>query len=425
MTGEDCTNPTMQLKKWYVDMIRCYRKEHAKLPEEKQKQILMKCDYSPPCQIEVFWLGSPNWQLAITTHFEDRGDLEIEVNGPYASNVFLDETEKILNQPRWHKPIPKNSENPNPNHPSRHVEHVAQLLHGFVEAAKNAAFTDYEPAGIYFRRVDSGNESIEVFYGDKRFVDYEKSVKDLVAGITDQSEPGKKPRPMPKRQAELPKYGKGFGTCFLPPIIIGKLPGLTISDRLHGTTSRHMHMSDRKSFVQLFGETPVMMANNGHVVACTSDRERAIRILNTIMATFEMKGLEARAVWEHDLSKIEYNTETLDIASLSYDPDMIRNKPLAGYPNEIAPERGVREIQEEPIRNMIEAASKIFEDPNMAEMAVNFGYMLAHLKDNEFPGAFIAGWKIVEQHIAQKWKGSIGSKQAGSAERFKTTHHSR
>ena len=252
--------------------------------------------------------------------------------------------------------------------------------------------------------------SIEFFCGDKRSSNYEKLIKDLIADMTDQSEPSKKPRPIPNKQAKPPKYGKGFGTYFLPPIVVGKLPELTINDRLHGTTSRYIHMLDRQSFVQLFGETPVIIANDGYVGACTSDSELAIRILNTIMATFEIKGLEARAVRECDLSEIEYNTETFNITSFSCDPGMIRYKSLDSYSNETVPEHAVREVQEESIRDMVEAASKIFEDPDRTNTTVDFGYMLDHLKDNEFPEAFIVGWKIVEKHIVQKWKGKVGSK---------------
>ena len=81
----------------------------------------------------------------------------------------------------------------------------------------------------------------------------------------------------------------------------------------------------------------------------------------------------------------------------------------------------VREIQEESIRDMVEAASRIFEDPDMVDTTVNFGYMLDHLKDNEFPEAFISGWKIVEKHIAQKWKDKVGSKPT-SAQRDSKRH---
>ena len=416
---EDCTNPAAQLKKWHVSLVQCFRAECAKLPEEKQKQILMKYDYNPPCQIEVFWLNRPNWQLTITTHFEDRGDLEVAVNGPYESNTFLDEVEKILNQPRWNRLISKNSENLNPNHPSRYGERIAQLLHGFVEAAKNATFTDYDPTRVVFRRANSENESIEFFYGDKRSFDYEKLVKDAIADIMDQSEPGKKPRPIPKKQTKPPKHGKGFGTYFLPPIIIGKLPELTISDRLRGTTSRLIHVLDRESFVKPFGETPVIITNDGYVGACTMERELAISILNTIMATFEMRGLEARAVREHELSEIDYDPETLSITSFSYDLDIARNKPVDGYPKETTSERAVREINEETLKNIIDTASKTFENPDMAQITVGFGDMLAHLRDSEFPEAFIIGWTIIEKHISKKWKDGSGSRLADAQKDLK------
>lgn len=410
MTDKDCINPAAQLKNWHVGLIQYFRKECAKLPKEKQKPILAQYDYSPPCQIVVFWLSRPNWQLTITTHFEDRGDLEVAVHGPYASNIFLDEAEKVLRQPEWDRPISKNSENLNPNHPSRYGERVAQLLHGFVEVAKNSMFADHDPTGIFFRQVSSENEAIETFCGDKRFLDYEKLVQDAITGVMNQPESGRKPRPTPKKQAEPPKHGKGFGAYFLPPIIIGKLSELTISDRLHGTTGWLVPSLDRKSFIKPFGETPVIITDGGYVGACTGERELAIRILNTIMATFEMNGLEARAVREHELSKIEYDPETMNITSVTYDTDMARNIPFDGYVQETTPERAVRGIKEETAKNIVDAASKTFEDRDTTQAVVGFGDMLAHLRNSEFPEAFIIGWKIIESHIVKKWKDLPGSR---------------
>ena len=409
--SEDHINPATQLQNWYVGLVRCFRKECAKLPEEKQKQIWMKYGYNPPCQIEVFWLSSPNWHLTVTTHFKDREDLEVTVNGPYKSNIFLDEAEKILSQPKWDRLISKNAKNSNPNHPSRYGEFIAQLLHGMVEAAKNAAFMDYDPTSVLFRRANSESESIEFVYGDRRSADYIKLVKDAIADITDQSKLSKKPRAMPKRQTELAKQGNGFGAYFLPLIIIGKLPELTISDRLHGTTSWHISPFDRKSSVQLFRKTQVIITNYGYVGVCTSDRELAVRILNTIMATFEMKGLEATPVRDHELSEIAYEPETLNITSFGYDPEVARNKPIFAFPNETMPGGSARGIEEKSIKAIIEAASKSFEDPYMAIITVHFGDMLAHFKNSEFPQAFITGWLIIEKHISKKWEDRVGSKR--------------
>ena len=271
---------------------------------------------------------------------------------------------------------------------------------------------DCDAATGYSLRLSLENGSIEFFYGDKRFLDYEKLVKDAIADITVRSEPGKKPRPTPEKQTESPKHCKGFGAYFLPPIIIGKSPELTISDRLHGTMSWHIHELYRKSFVRPFGETPVIITNDGYVGVCTSDSELAIRILNTIMATFEIKGLEARAVREHELSEIDYDPETLNITSFSYDPDTTRNKPFDCYPKETMPERATREIKEETIKNLIDTASKTFEDPGMVKITVGFGDMLAHFRDSEFPQAFITGWTIIEKCISQRWKDKVGSRLA-------------
>ena len=418
MNGKDCINPSEQLKKWHVNLIQCFRKEYAKLSEEEQKQILMKHNYNPSCQIEIFWLNNPNWQIIVTTHFEDRRDLEVVVNGPYNSNIFLEEAEKILSQPRWNKPLYKNSKNLDSNLPSHYGEFIAQWLRGFIEAAKNATFMNYKTAINFSRQATLENGSIEQFYGDKRSFSYEKLAKNMIADVKYQLESSKKLRPVPKRQPESPKSCKGCGTYFLPPVIIGKLPKLTISDRLYGTTSRHRPMLDGKLFVKLFGKTPVIITDDGFVGVCTSNHELAIKVLNTMMATFEIKGLEAKAVREHELSEIDYDPETLNIIGFSYDLDTIRNKFFHDYPKEAIPEYTFRKMKVESIKNIIEAASKTFEDSDMTKITVDFGDMLAHSKDSEFSQAFIIGWTIIEKHISQKYKDKVKSKRLFSVDKM-------
>ena len=136
------------------------------------------------------------------------------------------------------------------------------------------------------------------------------------------------------------------------------------------------------------------------------------------MATFEIKELEAKAVREHELSEIDYDPETLNIIGFSYDLDIIRNKSFHDYPKEAIPEYTFRKMKVESIKNIIEAASKTFEDSDMTKITVDFGDMLAHSKDSEFSQAFIIGWTIIEKHISQKYNDKVKSKRLFSVDKM-------
>ena len=80
---------SVELTKWLKDMITYFRNELGKLSLEERKLIPNTSDYTPPCQVEVIWLKQPENQLVIVSHFEDRPDLEIIVDGPYSSSEFV------------------------------------------------------------------------------------------------------------------------------------------------------------------------------------------------------------------------------------------------------------------------------------------------------------------------------------------------
>lgn len=80
-------------------LVRASRELYASLPEDAW--ISNANDYRPPCQMELFWLREPEYQILVSTRFEDRPDMDIRVHGPFESHDFIDEVERILREPRW------------------------------------------------------------------------------------------------------------------------------------------------------------------------------------------------------------------------------------------------------------------------------------------------------------------------------------
>jgi len=115
-----------------------------------------------------------------------------------------------------------------------------------------------------------------------------------------------------------------------------------------------------------------------------------------------LDGLDVHVVREHELSKIEYDPKMHNIVSRSYSYNSPRNKLFDEIPDK-TPEYETRHVDEERIKKIFEKASKIFADKNLA---VDLRFLLestTHMKNSEFPQAFIMSWNIIEKHITQKW----------------------
>lgn len=314
---------------------------------------------------------------------------------------------KVVNDQRWNKPLVH--EDPQfilPDSPRLYSELLAQNLHRFIEKAKNAFFTKwYVVRGLSESIARRDGVTIEHYFGNmagdieyrilvEKIMDDTKKQAAYVNKLQNQQE-------MPKpQQTEIPK---GFGTYFFPPIVIGKIQRPSPSDILDGWTNIGFPTFDKKAFDIQFIQIPIIITKDGYVGVGSNSKEKALEILNTIMAVFTLDGMEAYAVREHELSQMDYNSETLNITGYSYDMNTIRNQLfLEAYGNKVLEHR-VKEVSEDQIKKIMKNAAKIFENESLAEELRIFLESITHLKGNEFSQAFLMGWIIIERHISQLW----------------------
>ena len=89
------------LRQWYLKYIDYFRKEYAKLSSNEKQNMNNTNNFLNPCQIEVFWITDPDYQLIIQSNFSDRPDKEIIINGPYKPHEFYSNVISILKEKRW------------------------------------------------------------------------------------------------------------------------------------------------------------------------------------------------------------------------------------------------------------------------------------------------------------------------------------
>ncbi|MCV0366332.1 MAG: hypothetical protein K5798_03575 [Nitrosopumilus sp.] len=395
------SNPSEQLKEWYIVFLTFLRDEYSRLSEKEKRQIILNYDCRPPLQVEVFWLANPNWQFIVTTHFEDRPDLEIVINGPYSSTVFQKKVEEAINNPKWNRPLSKKSQLSTES-PELYSEFIAGRLHRLIESAKNMMFVDFPDSNrIMIESIRLENGLTEHVFGDVRRFDPKLQVKKMIKEMQEQIEHHKKMQKQPIQKEKPQEYQKGFGTYFLPPIVVGDIPKPSVTDRLHGVTRGRISTWDKKEFTVTFKKTSVIIRNDGFIGVYTSNKILAIDILNTIMATSEMENLTSVAVRENDLVEIDYDKETQNITGYTYDQNIERNSSISSTDTMVSAD--AREVDQSKMEQIMEKASIVFEDHDFSIDIRNYVEMLSHLKDSEYPQAFLKGWAVIEHYVLQKW----------------------
>src|SRR5713101_6295762 len=104
-TSIDRATPSEKMSGWMKEFVESYRLHHGSLTEEERRFVYNLDDFSAPCQIDLFWFQYPDAQYIIVTHFDDRLDLEVTVNGPFPTYEAVDKLEGVLSESRWKRPI--------------------------------------------------------------------------------------------------------------------------------------------------------------------------------------------------------------------------------------------------------------------------------------------------------------------------------
>ena len=393
----DDASHAKRLQEWYANFIPLFRDEYSKLSKKEQKHITSWHDYHSPCQIEVFWLKQPNWQLIVETHLEDKPDLQVTVNGPYDSQIFQDKVLETLGNSKWNVPIDENS-----SESKKYGDVIAERLNQFVFSAKNALFMDWQKLHGFTQILSAKNYRITHFHGNMADFDYHVYLQHAIQETKQQIEESKA-KPLPPQTAS-PKieYSKGFATYFYPPIIVDGNPKRSPEEIFQGVKSTNISVFDKDLFKIRFGDILVIVERDGFVGLCTDDKKKSLEILNTIMMVSTLDGLESTVVREHELSDIEYLPDSHKITSRSYHYNSPRNKLFDGIPDKTM-EFKTKHIEKDFFKVIFEKASKIFSDKILAEDLRILLDATTHMNDSEFSQSYIESWKIIEKYLKQKW----------------------
>lgn len=396
-----------KLQNWLLDFIDESREGYSLLPlSEQATRFYLDCQ--APCQIEVFWLEEPEYQIIYINRDTSREDKDIIINGPYAEDFFLDEVEKVLREPRWTKVIPE----------STHFKDLGvfkdladmtyaeafELGLSFFSREIKESFLDRKRDEFgHFRSMSSlvpSRGTLLLRRGDLTALDSKDEAEHFLKVSTYKPSA----REIAEEKTALGRLVDSYGSSFYPPIWVGSK--LKKSFRLRiigkdGTIIPRKVCPDALSFLG----AQVMVYSDGFVGVITQDKVLALRILNTIFGVASALGIECSPVTELELVKVSVDRVSLDINFWSLLHRVVKIphwSPRASVllaPGQSEEYYNRKAIASKRIKEIVTKAERLSKDSELTEQLLFWNAGRNHYISGEYGQSFVMNWMVIEKNI--------------------------
>ena len=419
-------NNQESLKQWFYNFISYFREEHEKLTPDEEKGMDNTNNFLDPCQIEIFWMVNPDYQLIVQSNFNDRPDKEIIVNGPYKSHEFQSKVSPILEDKRWMRVIKQNL-------PGRYEqfnilgERMALEIYKFFETSKDHSFASEK---IEPKRLDEEITFEDIctciHVGNIGDLDHKIEINKIIEEIKHPEIKQKKIFRMARLESGTDDIHLGFGAHMFPPIVIGTKYKRSIEE-----------LVKNKSFnLTLYGKLKMKINNNqiivkedGFIFVGSESKEDVLKILNLIMAYGAFYGFPLYAVREHELVMASYSKDSfkdekqnLIVFEMHRNADTRRAYLIDDYtnPKHNAPIARI-EVKPDTIQEILSNTEKLFVHEKLSEDMRLFNEGMTHFMNSEFAPAFIMSWTVIERHYSNLWRILISQKDIKDNRLYKLT----
>lgn len=406
-----------RLREWLTSFVAKFREEYEKLTDFEKKQVSNSDDYRAPCQLEVFWMKEPEFQLLVTTHSSERSDLEIIINGPYEAHRFLDEIEKIMEEPRW-KEIPPIRE---PffvaeENKLTYADFFASILRSKIEQIKNSIFSKIEGPSLSNGTILGSTGWVWMFYGNMSELDYITITDRIIKDIRGRA---KAIRERPKEQKPPPPKLKGCGVYFYPPIWVGEFPKLTFRQRLRGDYL-FPWLKYKKEFDYSFGKYKLILNTDGFLSLNVERKETATAVFNTIMGTALMLGIQAFVVRESEIADVDIDPSSMTVGGRSMPLTTMRTMLSEQmFPGRFFLPYLRKSVSKEKLLEIIRKAERIFEHKDKVEQLRFLLEANTHFVNSEYAQSFTMSWIIIEKYIFALWEQFLKQRKVGGKRKDK------
>ncbi len=405
-------NNQESLKQWHHNFISYFRKEYEKLSTDEKKGINNTNNFLNPCQIEIFWMVNPDYQLIVQSNFNNRPDKEIIVNGPYKPYEFQSKVITILKDKRWMRDIKQNL-------PDKYEqfntlgERMALEIYRFVEKSKNHSFTSEKMEPQILTGIAIEDTWTWIHVGNIGELDHRIEIDKTIQEIKQNAKNKQKRTPKQPALSTNHIYA-GFGVHMFPPIIIGTKYKRSIDELVYNTSNDQINS---KIFDMKIGNNQIIVNKDGFIFVENKSKEDALKILNLIMAYGLFYGFTLYAVHEHELVMADYNKQNLIVTDIQWNSDTRRAYLIEEFfnPKHNTPSTKI-EVKLDIIQEILLNAKKLFEyeklsvHKKLSEDMRLLNEGATHFANSEFAPAFIMGWSVIERQYSNLWRTLLSEK---------------
>ena len=410
-------------------LISSFRSEVEKL-EPAQRLRVGGGDldhYLPPTQIEVIWIQEPDFQIVFVSHFKDRKDGEVIINGPIGGHELLDKIDTLLKEPRWAQKRTMSLFQREPVSPADVAFNLIANMVDYIQSTMLYYWVMERPAVLEGQGLNpelwalliAGNIAElapkSIFEHTLHYARHAPEINQTSV-IPRPVEADASPDPALVPVQHTPQL-QCTTTYFYPPILVGELPKPTIKELFTESRLRSRAKLREVTFETSFAGYRVMFSRNGLICVTTQDKEIALRIFNLIFGAALLQGIQTIAVGESEVGTASIDPSTKMIVSSMY-PTMsslrsMLDWQMVHYRDPSAPlfDLGFRmPMSPKDLGAITAEAEKFFAHPDKADHLVFLLEVSTHMENAEYPQAFMISWIIVERHISKLWGGYLREK---------------
>jgi len=376
------------LEQWLVELITSWRQRIQGVSSSQLALLRSWERFDVPCQAEVWHMthrrAQLDCQLIAFSHLVKLPDLQIVIHKNFSPRKASATFSRVLRKSYlWS------------SHEERALleNRIILFFRGFKDYISNLTAQEAIHPHITNRSPLSDNVFLWFVRGNIEKLDPNRVLDEIFeAARRRESEPD---------HAELVE---GLGTYFYPPVWIGKKPKYTVSrlnNRLYDTVPLRDPVIDVPIITLKWDEIKILIFSDGFIFIGEQREERALFILNWIMASAALKGLSCFALKQADLLKATYvgyeQPFLLKVYTTSpLSPRAMPAEPLPHLAPVIELER--KTIPQSVISEIVESA-KCLADGFANRWPVLVLEAQSYFRSGDYVQSFIAAWWVIESSL--------------------------